>query len=107
MAAWSVAGSTRLAPARRRVSSPRSFVRPAMATSVICRVVGSGRRWCIVLTESGISAVMDICATEVVDKDRSGYRYVSHVSLEGLTSTDRHLISLFIKKGRGAPRLTR
>ena len=32
---------------------------------------------------------------------------VAHVSLEGLTSTDHHLISLFIKKGRGEPQLTR
>jgi hypothetical protein len=43
--------------------------------------------------------------TEVVAKDLRGYSYVSHVSLEHLTSTDRHLIELFIKKGRGEPRL--
>lgn len=43
--------------------------------------------------------------TEVVAKDLRGYSYVSHVSLEGLTSTDRQLIELFIKKGRGEPRL--
>jgi hypothetical protein len=44
--------------------------------------------------------------TEVVDKDRRGYLYVSHISLQGLTSTDRQLIELFIKKGRGEPQLT-
>ena len=44
--------------------------------------------------------------TEVVGKDLRGYQYVSYVSLEGLSSTDRHLIELFIKKGRGEPRLT-
>lgn len=48
-----------------------------------------------------------IASTEVIDKDRSGYRYVSQVSLEGLTSTDHHLIALFIKKGRGEPKLAR
>jgi hypothetical protein len=47
-----------------------------------------------------------VLRTEVVAKDLRGYTYVSYVSLEGLASGDRHLIELFIKKGRGEPRLT-
>jgi len=49
----------------------------------------------------------EILRTEVVDKDRRGYHYVSVVSLADMGSGDQHLIELFIKKGRGEPRLTR
>ena len=49
---------------------------------------------------------LPIDRTEVVGKDLRGYHYLSFVSLEALASTDRHLIELFIKKGRGEPRLT-
>ena len=50
---------------------------------------------------------LEILRTEVIDRDLRGYRYLSYVSLESTTSTDRHLIELFIKKGRGEPRITR
>ena len=41
----------------------------------------------------------------VTDKDRLGYVYHSRVSLTGLPEGDRHLIALFIDKGRGSPQL--
>ena len=50
---------------------------------------------------------LEIIRTEVIYKDLRGYRYLSYVSLDYLTSTDRQLIELFIKKGRGEPRITR
>jgi hypothetical protein len=41
----------------------------------------------------------------VVDKDRRGYLYRARIFLAQLSDPDRHLIELFIAKGRGAPRL--
>jgi hypothetical protein len=41
----------------------------------------------------------------VVEKSRSGYVFHSRFSLAGLPEADRHLITLFITKGRGEPRL--
>ena len=41
----------------------------------------------------------------VVDKDRKGYLYRARVFLAQLSDADKHLIELFIAKGRGAPRL--
>lgn len=42
----------------------------------------------------------------VTDKDRLGYVYQCRIPLEGLPRPDRHIIGLFITKGRGAPKLT-
>lgn len=42
----------------------------------------------------------------VMSKDRLGYAYHSRVSLAELPEADRHLIALFIGKGRGSPGLT-
>jgi hypothetical protein len=72
-----------------------------------CLVPGTVVVFNLVMEGHALPLRVAIALTEVVDKDRWGYRYVSQVSLEGLTSTDQHLISLFIKKGRGEPRLTR
>jgi hypothetical protein len=72
-----------------------------------CLLPGTVIVFNLVMEGHALPLRVEIAVTEVVDKDRWGYRYVSHVSLEGLTSTDQHLISLFIKKGQGEPKLTR
>jgi hypothetical protein len=72
-----------------------------------CLLPGTRVVFNLVMEGHALPLRVEIGVTEVVAKDRAGYRYVSHVSLSNLTSTDRHLISLFIKKGRGEPELTR
>ena len=72
-----------------------------------CLLPGTLVAFNLVMEGHALPLRVEIGLTEVVGKDRSGYRYVSHVPLAGLTSTDLHLISLFIKKGRGEPELTR
>ena len=61
----------------------------------------------LVMEERALPMRLEVLRTEVVDKDRRGYKFVSYVSLEQTNSTDRQIIQLFIKKGRGEPRLTR
>ena len=61
----------------------------------------------LVMEEHALPMRLEILRTEVVEKDRRGYKFVSYVSLEQTNSTDRQIIHLFIKKGRGEPRLTR
>jgi hypothetical protein len=61
----------------------------------------------LVMEGHSLPLSLEILRTEVVDKDRRGYCFVSFVSLEETSATDRQLIELFIKKGRGEPRLTR
>lgn len=41
----------------------------------------------------------------VVEKNRSGYVFHSRFSLDTVSEGDRHLITLFITKGRGEPTL--
>jgi hypothetical protein len=72
-----------------------------------CLLPGTVVAFNLVMEGHALPLSLEIALTEVVGKDLTGYRYVSHVSLEELTSTDKHLISLFIKKGRGEPELRR
>jgi hypothetical protein len=72
-----------------------------------CLLPGTLVAFNLVMEGHALPLRVPIARTEVVDKDRIGFRYVSHVWLETLTSTDQHLITLFIKKGRGEPELTR
>jgi hypothetical protein len=71
-----------------------------------CLLPGTTVFFNLVMEGHALPLRLEISLTEVVDKDRAGYRYVSHVSLETLSSTDHQLIELFIKKGRGEPELT-
>src|SRR5689334_9196056 len=71
-----------------------------------CLLPGSVVYFNLVMEGHALPLRVSIERTEVVGKDRRGYAYVSYVSLEHLTSTDRHLIELFIKKGRGEPDLS-
>ena len=41
----------------------------------------------------------------VIAKDRAGYQFNARLPLASLSDGDRHLIQLFIVKGRGAPAL--
>jgi hypothetical protein len=50
-----------------------------------------------------LKSVVEACL--VVDRDRTGYVFHIRLPLTDLPSIERHLISLFIGKGRGAPSL--
>ena len=50
-----------------------------------------------------LKAPVDACL--VMDKDRNGYLYHVRLALDRLAEADRHLIALFIAKGRGHPGL--
>jgi hypothetical protein len=50
-----------------------------------------------------LKAPVDACL--VMDKDRNGYLYHVRLALDRLAEPDRHLIALFIAKGRGQPGL--
>src|SRR5262245_46260658 len=69
-----------------------------------CLLPGTIVAFNLLMEGHGLPLRLAVQRTEVVGKDLRGYRYVSYVSLEGLASTDRQLIELFIKKGRGEPR---
>jgi hypothetical protein len=61
----------------------------------------------LVMEGHALPLSLEILRTELVEKDRGGYVFVSYVSLETMANTDRHLVEVFIKKGRGAPELRR
>jgi hypothetical protein len=50
-----------------------------------------------------LKAPVDACL--VMDKDRNGYIYHVRLALDRLAEPDRHLVALFIAKGRGHPGL--
>lgn len=72
-----------------------------------CLLPGTVVVFNLVMEDHPLPLRVEVGACLVVGKDRRGYRFVCQASLEGLTSTDQHLIQLFIKKGRGEPRLVR
>jgi len=51
----------------------------------------------------GLQLPVDACL--VVGKDRAGFQYNVRLDLRALGEADRHLIALFITKGRGSPDL--
>jgi hypothetical protein len=50
-----------------------------------------------------LQAPVEACL--VVEKDRSGYVFHCRLDLTTLPGPDRHLLALFISKGRGSPLL--
>ena len=60
-------------------------------------------RWCMEGRPLALHAPVSACL--VTDKDRGGYIYQPRVSLDALSEADRHLVALFIEKGRGEPGL--
>jgi hypothetical protein len=73
----------------------RSRRRVAPGTMLDFALVMEGRPWAV------RAPVVDCFAR----KERGVSLYEMRVSLEGLPQSDRHLIALFIEKGRGAPTL--
>jgi len=59
------------------------------------------------LVMEGHPLALDVLVSQclVVDKDKKGYLYRARILLSQLPAADRHLIALFIGKGRGAPEL--
>ena len=70
-----------------------------------CLLPGTVVVFNLVLEGHNLPLRLPIARTEVLAKDRRGYRYASFLNLDQLASTDRHLVDLFIKKGRGEPEL--
>jgi len=73
----------------------RSRRRLAPGTMLDFALVMEGRPWAV------RAPVVDC----LVRKERGESFYEMRVSLEELPQADRHLITLFIEKGRGAPKL--
>ena len=46
---------------------------------------------------------MPVEACLVMEKERGGYVYHCRLDLNALPSSDRHIVSLFISRGRGSP----
>jgi hypothetical protein len=70
-----------------------------------CLLPGTYVVFNLVLEGHQLPLRVPIARTEVVGKDWHGVRYASYILLDTMTSTDRHIIDLFIKKGRGEPEL--
>jgi hypothetical protein len=51
-----------------------------------------------------LQAPLESCT--VAEKDRSGYVFHCRLDLSALPGPDRHIIALFISKGRGSPLLS-
>jgi hypothetical protein len=95
----------------RPVDLPRdqTFVelRPDMLTFETrqCLLPGTPVRFRLVMEGKPLNLEAQVGACLVMEKDRAGYLYHVRLALEGLAEPDRHLIALFIAKGRGHPGL--
>ena len=72
-----------------------------------CLLPGTLVRFRLVMEGQPLSLQAPVGACLVMDKDRAGFVYHARLALERLPEPDRHLIALFIGKGRGRPRLER
>jgi len=70
-----------------------------------CRLPGGLVALNLFMEGRALPLQVPIAACLVMDKDRQGYVYHLRLSFEALTEADRHLIALFITKGRGSPEL--
>jgi hypothetical protein len=59
----------------------------------------------LVMEGQSLPLQIPISACLVMAKDRRGFLYHLRLSFEALPEGDRHLIALFIAKGRGSPEL--
>jgi hypothetical protein len=66
---------------------------------------GTELEFSLVLEGHPLSLRATVEACLVVEKDRSGYTFHVRLPLTALPGPDRQLISLFIGKGRGEPRI--
>jgi hypothetical protein len=70
-----------------------------------CMLPGTRLLFSLVMEERPLALEVEVSQCLVVDKDRKGYLYRSKILLSQIPDADRHLIELFIAKGRGAARL--
>lgn len=70
-----------------------------------CLLPGTPVRFRLLMEGQPLNLEAQVGACLVMDKDRTGYLYHVRLALEGLAEPDRHLIALFIAKGRGHPAL--
>jgi hypothetical protein len=70
-----------------------------------CLLPGTAVRFRLVMEGRPLTLEAPVGACLVMDKDRAGYLYHVRLALDALPEADRHLVSLFIAKGRGHPGL--
>jgi hypothetical protein len=71
----------------------------------VCMLPGTILALSLVMEGRSLPMEVEVGQCLVVDKDRRGYRYRARIVLAQLPGADRHLIRLFITKGRGAPNI--
>ena len=72
----------------------RECLLPPTAVSLVLRLEGQ---------PLPLEAPVEACL--VVEKDRAGYLFHCRLDLRALPGPDRHIVALFINKGRGSPEL--
>lgn len=84
-------------------------LRPDVLTIATRECLLPGTRVSLRLGMEGQPLAVELCveALLVIAKDRAGYQFHARFPLASLSDSDRHLIQLFIVKGRGAPQLLR
>ena len=70
-----------------------------------CLLPNTVVRFRLVMEGKPLALQAPVGACLVIDKDRNGYLYHVRLALEALAEPDRHLVALFIAKGRGHPGL--
>jgi hypothetical protein len=70
-----------------------------------CLLPGTMVRFRLVMEGHSLALQAPVGACLVMDKQRGGYLFHVRLALEALAEADRHLIALFIAKGRGHPGL--
>ena len=70
-----------------------------------CLLPGTVVRFRLLMENKPLELKAHVDACLVMDKDRNGYLYHVRLALDRLAEADRHLIALFIAKGRGHPGL--
>ena len=70
-----------------------------------CLLPGTRVRFQLVMEGRPLALQAPVGACMVMEKERSGYVFHVRLSLDSLAEADRHLVALFIAKGRGQPGL--
>ena len=70
-----------------------------------CLLPGTLVRFKLVMEGRPLALQAPVGACLVMDRQRGGYVYNIRLSLDPLAEADRHLIALYIAKGRGHPEL--
>ena len=72
-----------------------------------CLLPGTRVRFDLVMERHALPLRIPVEECLVMDRDRLGFIYQARLSFDGLPEPDRHLIRVFIAKGRGSPDLAR